>query len=396
MAAVTANTNDTLSSFWSPKTTDIKSLKVYFSPKQEGTGDPSPSNVRPITGWTGVEVYKSGINLAKIAVNAGWVSKGYSNGITYTENADGSVHAVGTSTDKSLSAISIATTTNQQYIDNRCKIVYPPGTYTICNLAGERIYTQIRSSDTKRSIATKITQVGENTTVTISEPAIIYIRIDIASGKTVNTDCYVMFIRGTDAPSSFIPYYSTKYSVSWQSEHGTIYGGYVDLVSGELVQTWGSDYADKNTTWGFGATGASSPSAPYRAYYKISDSKEVAAQMIYSDILAYTDRYYPEAFHANINANKRFTIGLPSEISTRALFDDWLDSVNGLTIYYELVEPITYQLTPQQIKTLVGRNNIWSNADSVEIEYEYVESPELILLKKRIVQNEPHLVTGNE
>lgn len=52
----TATATGSVASFWSPKVAAIKSLKVYFEPKQAGEGDPSPDNVRPIEGWTGVEV----------------------------------------------------------------------------------------------------------------------------------------------------------------------------------------------------------------------------------------------------------------------------------------------------------------------------------------------------
>lgn len=38
----------------------LKSCLLTFGPVQEGTGDPSPSNVRPISGRTGVTVYVSG------------------------------------------------------------------------------------------------------------------------------------------------------------------------------------------------------------------------------------------------------------------------------------------------------------------------------------------------
>lgn len=38
-------------------------VKAYFSPVQSGSGDPSPSNVRPISGWTGCEVHRTGANL---------------------------------------------------------------------------------------------------------------------------------------------------------------------------------------------------------------------------------------------------------------------------------------------------------------------------------------------
>lgn len=39
-----------------------------FSPVQEGTGDPSPDNVRPISGWTGCNVIDTGYNLLNLGV----------------------------------------------------------------------------------------------------------------------------------------------------------------------------------------------------------------------------------------------------------------------------------------------------------------------------------------
>ena len=34
----------------------LKECKIHFTPKQEGTGTPSPENVRPITGWDGITI----------------------------------------------------------------------------------------------------------------------------------------------------------------------------------------------------------------------------------------------------------------------------------------------------------------------------------------------------
>ena len=45
-------------------TTDVKKalkgLVIPFKPVQSGSGDPAPDNVRDITGWTGLHIYKSG------------------------------------------------------------------------------------------------------------------------------------------------------------------------------------------------------------------------------------------------------------------------------------------------------------------------------------------------
>jgi hypothetical protein len=41
----------------------IKSLKVNLEPIQEGSGDPSPQNIRPISGWDGVNANRTGVNI---------------------------------------------------------------------------------------------------------------------------------------------------------------------------------------------------------------------------------------------------------------------------------------------------------------------------------------------
>lgn len=44
-------------------------------------------------------------------------------------------------------------------------------------------------------------------------------------------------------------------------------------------------------------------------------------------------------------------------------------AVTGQTLVYELAQPITITLTPKQLTTLLGQNNVWSDADSVSVEY---------------------------
>ena len=80
MGNLTAKTSGEIASFMSPSVTNIKSLKVHFSPKQLGTGDPSPENVREIVGWDGVEVNGSGKNLIPLQTDESyWSIKGWVN-----------------------------------------------------------------------------------------------------------------------------------------------------------------------------------------------------------------------------------------------------------------------------------------------------------------------------
>ena len=66
-----------------PKYEQLEKLNVKFSPKQAGSGDPSPDNVRPISGWDSV----------KITVSKGEESQDYT--VTLPETIyDGTVDAV--------------------------------------------------------------------------------------------------------------------------------------------------------------------------------------------------------------------------------------------------------------------------------------------------------------
>ena len=44
-------------------------------------------------------------------------------------------------------------------------------------------------------------------------------------------------------------------------------------------------------------------------------------------------------------------------------------AMSGTGILYELATPQTYQLTPQQVNTLVGTNNVWSEQGNIELSY---------------------------
>ena len=63
MGKLTHTVKGPIASFRSADKADIESLKLHFLPKQEGSGDPSPANIRPITGWTSVNIHHEGKNL---------------------------------------------------------------------------------------------------------------------------------------------------------------------------------------------------------------------------------------------------------------------------------------------------------------------------------------------
>ena len=49
-------------------------------------------------------------------------------------------------------------------------------------------------------------------------------------------------------------------------------------------------------------------------------------------------------------------------------YKTWL-STNNLKVVYELAEPVTYQLTPTEVATLLGDNTIWADTGDVSVTY---------------------------
>jgi len=48
---------------------------------------------------------------------------------------------------------------------------------------------------------------------------------------------------------------------------------------------------------------------------------------------------------------------------------DFVSAVNGHQLVYELATPQTYHLTPQEVDTLLGINNVWADTGNTTAEY---------------------------
>jgi hypothetical protein len=58
----------------------------------------------------------------------------------------------------------------------------------------------------------------------------------------------------------------------------------------------------------------------------------------------------------------------PTDITTIEQFKIWL-STNNVQLVYPLATPLTVQLTPSQISTLLGENHIWADTGDVAVTY---------------------------
>lgn len=194
-------------------------VKASWQPRQEGTGDPSPENVRPIVGLDSVQVTTCGKNLLPYTKPSNPVHS--SNGVTYTWHDDGSIHVAGTSTARADSNVV-----------NFSGFYLPPGNYMLgsTGISGLSLQLVIRKASTGSN-------VWYSSNVYI-EPGDVpqYFYVVCQSGITVDTTIYASLTYGdnTLTANDYAPYTGATATLTLPE---TIYGGTVDAVTGEGERT---------------------------------------------------------------------------------------------------------------------------------------------------------------
>lgn len=155
----------------------------------------------------------------------------------------------------------------------------------------------------------------------------------------------------------------------------TVYGGTLDVTSGELVvdrvfltndylvNTADYEAAGRNCYVLIGVTLKASGGG-------VIDSKLIASALkTDTQDNLYTNHGIGIAHWWNTRI--AFSTG-DSNVTSKSAFKEWLAN-NGSDVCCELAEPTTYHLTPTQIRTLVGNNNIWADTGNI-IEGKYFKS----------------------
>ena len=335
----------------------IKKLVANIEPVQAGTGDPSPDNVRPISGHTGAEIQQRGKNLLKNSENS--VTK---QGLTYTVNDDGTVTVSGTATASSYLSINVNKSFANAVIVNGSPTPLTSGVYI-------QVYTENGNYN------------DDGTGVNIeANNKILVIRCRIGNGITVNNVVFEPMIRlATETDSTFEPYTGNQISVTFPDEAGTVYGGTLTLNpdrTGTLVVdkamvdlgtlTW------RETNWN------NIPSFISNNLRTVAIWIGGVNQIPNLDCSIYTKYTRTYLYNNDVIGICFANNGQNPDViirDSRYVGDltGFVDEISGEQLVYDLKEPITYQLTESEIsgilETLYGTNNVWADTGDVEVEY---------------------------
>ena len=444
----------------------LSECMLSFLPVQSGTGDPSPDNVRPVTGWTGAEAWHSGANLIddtkryqssstmlyigatnnerNLFFKAGKYTvtrdfNGETIGVYYVKRGSSSEKTIfnGTATE-TTKTITIAedgyyavfcyrasasggvdtsdikhlmiehgetATPFEEYSGSSVSVTFPAqgknllditqtaevkpgvsgstitiadgvisidaiagsartyvifsqkfpaGTYTIqakpsgaCSSARLISSVEFEGSSYNSYYGGYIKAIGTSIgylTFTLSSAAYIGLNLANASGEA-----------GSPGSVYDIQLESGTSATAYEAFDNTAYGGTLDLTTGVLTVEW----AGVTEKWS-NFDGKTDLGDNVRGYVSLTGKKSISGDSREMCNLAKRSyNYSSDSVHFYTNGSSAFMF-LPENT----------DGDTEVQIIYPLATPLVYQLTPQEIQTLIGTNVLWSDTNGdMEVKY---------------------------
>lgn len=330
----------------------VKSLSVAVEAVQSGSGDPSPSNVRPISGWDAVTVMRTGKNLFQ---NKSGESPYTSSGITFHYNDDGTMTINGTAS---------ANVYSRSYAFNTFHL--PAGTYTVSIWVDGSMLNnndiRVRVGEGAPDYGYKTITVNGKQTVTLDKSGDYSFAPMVSNGATFSNAIVGIQVENGNAVTEFANPSDDTYTIPLPQ---TVYGGTLDVATGVLTVdkvvkdlgtlTW---TLTNSTLHFFRTTGLSDHQATDGINYLCSAYQAVSSSMAAA---AMPDK----SCNGNTTVGAYFYIRDTDHSDAASL----KASLNGVQLIYEVENPQTIQLTPTEVSTLLGDNNIYADAGSVSVVY---------------------------
>lgn len=343
-------------------------VTASWEPTQEGSGDPSPDNVRPIKGRDSVTVERCGENLLDVSRVA--------------ENKDCTV-------DDSTIHVVDTSGWGASYILLARK--YPAGTYTIQidadtaahgrfllrgydasgNMVDVSILPRMEGYDTIHNTYYKATLLypynpsGTHKVITFTVQGAAYFQVGLTGGlsaKETSDDLKnFALVPGSTPPTEYTPYRGDTLDLALPS---TIYGGTVDAVTGDGKETWKIATIDAKKIK-FSSYGNDSF---WNLPYHTADGATSASKIICSHFIS-----------SKFSVNEPYAFFFTQPNRLQNLFSS-VDELNDYCaaqyaagtpvqiVYQSLKEPEPFTATgAQPIPALPGVNTVLTDADSVTV-----------------------------
>ena len=278
------------------------------------------SNICPITGWTGANVSRTGANL---------YSRGNGQYNVPVYSADG---------------------TSASYPDvNAVWIKVKPSTtyHVTCLPPSKLFYVRWINCDKNKGF---ISRPGPSYTsanlprdfTTTSETHWVEVACNQNGADAIPSNNWELCV--SETATTYVPYSGTIFPITW-TEAGTVYGGELDVTTGVLTVDRAIYTFTGNETQYIQQTN--------RVAINCGNSMKTAHVIC--------------SHFANVETAAVRYAYIPTALTAEEL-KTFMQN-NTVTMAYYLATPVTYHLTPTQITSLLGQNNVWADTGDIAVTY---------------------------
>lgn len=294
------------------------------------------SNICPITGWTGTNVSRTGVNV--------WDEEWEVGGLDDNGEPNYDTKRIRT----------------KNYI-----FVKPNTTYSFFNRL------KLFEYNANKEYVGNTDFIGVNTTApkasTFTTGSNTYYLKFVTTTSYPTTYGNDLFMNYPSTDTTYHPYSGTTYPISWQSEAGTVYGGNLDVTTGVLTVDRAVSVFDGSSDelWTYYAITAGN-------LFRLQNYSTMKPT---ADIIpAISNAFKPVAQQFRTTGTISSGVGgtnvdfVFDGANSLAEWKEWL-AENNVQLCYELATPVTYQLTPQEVSFLLGTNNLWVDTGDINVTY---------------------------
>ena len=406
----------------------LKTVKVNIEPVQSGTGDPSPDNIRPITGWTGVNIRHYSLPVGyhacdyiKIGAHIDIEFGSFNNNLVFVcefscddfsqygnifrsyvnESTNATRIIIGTTSYRYLlncnSRADSSTVLTVNSIRSFNKVTMTHAYYKLNNNDWKPMTTAGGSANTNTSL-----QIG-NDNVVINMRSFIIRDINSLGGTQrmclipctnpdgiaglydlVTNNFYTADdtskVVAVGSPTWNSEILGNNYSVTFPTEagdNGTVYDGELTLNddgTGELVNSWHLFDISGTGSWPIIGTNGDYTSRYKNFSFPIAPTGAASNDLcnMLKPVDAINATHLPDfpAICLVRGTSGYIRITLPTaEADSSDKVNAWLTN-HEVKVLYQMATPDTFTLsTAPQIKTLLGENNIFADTGDVEVTY---------------------------
>ena len=327
----------------------LYSCKAAINAWQGGSGTPSPTNVRPIYGFSAINVQDSGKNLLDLRKQ----TDGTLNGEALSVSGSGNYFAA---------HVVFPLKANKKYIftarvtrcDNSARIAFRD-LFGVTNFANSSL----------------ITTTGDlSVTYTPTEDMIVRLAFFSTFGSQAPTAVTIYDNCQVEIANSATAYEAYNGMTGSASLGQTIYGGTADLVNGNGIKTWGYvdlgslDYTDAGSGKMFSNKNIKDlvklPSTANELFTWQINTIGLTAQS-YNSITTST----PYGIALSING----TLLLTLDTSATYTASTFKAALNGVYLVYELATPETFTFTGANVYSKSGLNNAFADCGNIDLKY---------------------------